>query len=332
MGLTQADSLRFLLIVTLAAFVASQAFQCDCPSRAICNACQDWCWRQQKQPAEMSSCDYTMLVDVVESIASRKDNKVDFSPILKDSCTCSEPAERRQLQSEAPPTAAPGLDDEAPGPVSNCDEEYSCHPQSSLEARQQFDASDFAFMLTDSAADYENLAANSSQTLLTVDRAPVLATLPGDGLSQMILNLGPCTVNQPHHHPRASEIDHVLKGSFVIGFIEENGSQGTEPRLLYENITQGETFIIPQGLVHYQWNTGCVDAQLVATWGHRDPGTLTLSRTMFALPDQARRAMFGTSEQVYNMVMEGLGGTARIPTQAADHACRKRCGLPSLEE
>ena len=49
-----------------------------------------------------------------------------------------------------------------------------------------------------------------------IDTDPVLGTLPGNGLSQTLLNLTPCAVHQPHIHPRASEIAFVYEGVVVL--------------------------------------------------------------------------------------------------------------------
>ena len=40
-----------------------------------------------------------------------------------------------------------------------------------------------------------------------------LATLPGTGVGQNLVSLAPCAVNQPHVHPRGTEISHITKGT-----------------------------------------------------------------------------------------------------------------------
>lgn len=46
-----------------------------------------------------------------------------------------------------------------------------------------------------------------------VGNDPALATLPGTGVGQNLVSLAPCAVNQPHVHPRGTEISHITKGT-----------------------------------------------------------------------------------------------------------------------
>ena len=46
-----------------------------------------------------------------------------------------------------------------------------------------------------------------------VNNNQVLATLPGDGVGQNLITLEPCAINQPHVHPRGTEISHLTKGT-----------------------------------------------------------------------------------------------------------------------
>ena len=52
-------------------------------------------------------------------------------------------------------------------------------------------------------------------TLQFVNSNQVLATLPGAGVGQNLVSLAPCAVNQPHVHPRGTEISHVTKGGYM---------------------------------------------------------------------------------------------------------------------
>lgn len=45
-----------------------------------------------------------------------------------------------------------------------------------------------------------------------VQNNQVLATLPGDGVGQNLINVEACAINQPHVHPRGTEITHITKG------------------------------------------------------------------------------------------------------------------------
>ena len=46
-----------------------------------------------------------------------------------------------------------------------------------------------------------------------VNSNQALATLPGAGVGQNLITLAPCAINQPHVHPRGTEISHITKGT-----------------------------------------------------------------------------------------------------------------------
>ncbi|KAK9829466.1 hypothetical protein WJX72_006040 [[Myrmecia] bisecta] len=96
--------------------------------------------------------------------------------------------------------------------------------------------------LRDFKAAVDNVAGTGRDFRL--DTAPVLATLPRDGIAQALVTLQPCSVLQPHVHPRASEVYFVLEGALSSGFLEENGG-----RTILQNVTVNQNALIPQGLV-----------------------------------------------------------------------------------
>lgn len=79
--------------------------------------------------------------------------------------------------------------------------------QPELKQRQQFGNSSFIFSFNDPIS-----TANGDLRTLFVDNDEVLATLPNGGVSQNLVTLKACAINQPHNHPRGTEISHVLKG------------------------------------------------------------------------------------------------------------------------
>lgn len=106
-----------------------------------------------------------------------------------------------------------------------------------------------------------------------VNNNQVLATLPGAGVGQNLVTLAPCAINQPHVHPRGTEISHVTKGKskqvlhisfftffcisrmcvaageLFFAFVEENANMaGTiGGRLINATLTVGQSIIVPQG-------------------------------------------------------------------------------------
>lgn len=64
--------------------------------------------------------------------------------------------------------------------------------------------------------------------------------------------LGPCAINTPHTHPRATEINFSVNGTLRGGFLAENGAKFIEVTL-----NPGEAAIFPQAAIHFEMNTGC---------------------------------------------------------------------------
>ena len=80
-----------------------------------------------------------------------------------------------------------------------------------LTLREEFPASDFIFKFpTEQKTAFGNLRN------LFVNNDPILATLPNGGVAQNLVTLGPCAVNQPHSHPRGTEISHVTEGMLCL--------------------------------------------------------------------------------------------------------------------
>ncbi|XP_073041614.1 nectarin-1-like [Primulina eburnea] len=105
-----------------------------------------------------------------------------------------------------------------------------------------------------------------------VQRIPGLNTL---GVSLSRIDYAPGGLNPPHTHPRATEIVFVLYGELEVGFI-------TTANVLYsKTIKNGEIFVFPRGLVHFQKNNGIVPAAVIAAFNSQLPGTQTISTTLF---------------------------------------------------
>ncbi|PHT41457.1 Nectarin-1 [Capsicum baccatum] len=88
-------------------------------------------------------------------------------------------------------------------------------------------------------------------TRADVQSVPGLNTL---GVSMARVDYAPGGITPPHIHPRASQMIYVL---------------------------QGEVFVIPRGLVHYQKNTGRGPATIIAAFNSQSPGTQGISTTLF---------------------------------------------------
>lgn len=185
-----------------------------------------------------------------------------------------------------------------------------------LQQRKEFGDDDFVFKFKKTTDDtpFGNLRP------MFVDFNPALATLPGDGASQNLVTVGPCAINQPHNHPRGTQISHVTEGELLFGFAEENGGR----HFIGGNVTKGQTVIIPQGLIHFAQNLGCKEAQFIASFPHRDPGTQTTAVAFFNLPVGTIRATTGLSDSEIKKILK-LVSDNKNPS--LDKVCAKKCGI-----
>ncbi|CAL0302347.1 unnamed protein product [Lupinus luteus] len=105
-----------------------------------------------------------------------------------------------------------------------------------------------------------------------VEKVPGLNTL---GVSLSRIDYAPHGLNPPHTHPRATEVIFVLEGTLNVGFIT------TSNVLISKNITKGEIFVFPKGLVHFQKNNGNYPASVIAAFNSQLPGTQSIAVTLF---------------------------------------------------
>ncbi|KAL3739338.1 hypothetical protein ACJRO7_020710 [Eucalyptus globulus] len=74
----------------------------------------------------------------------------------------------------------------------------------------------------------------------------------------------------------------VLEGTLEIGFITSN----PDNRLISKILQKGDVFVFPQGLIHYQRNTGYGNAVAIAALGSENPGVITIANVVFgSMPD-----------------------------------------------
>jgi len=184
---------------------------------------------------------------------------------------------------------------------------------SDLEKRQKYRDEDFVFKFYGS--DVVSTGLGGELREVNVEN---FAPLEGLGVSSIKLDLAPCSMGTPHLHPRANELLHVLKGKFLVGFLEENNG-----RYIENNITVGYVTVFPQGLVHFEINLECTPATFLSAFSSEDPGTLTIANRLFDINQLALTSTFNTTNELIDALR------IRIPTNPAllVGECRKRCGL-----
>lgn len=137
--------------------------------------------------------------------------------------------------------------------------------------------------------------------------------------------LGPCGLNTPHTHPRATELNYVVNGTLRTGFLMENGA-----RFVFNDAHAGTVSVFPAGAIHFEQNNGCDPVMFVAHFNHEDAGVTALAQRFFGLPPDIVGAALGglTPEEIAEI-------ETKIPNNIAlgSEECLKRCGItrPALQ-
>ncbi|KAJ1279205.1 hypothetical protein BS78_04G137500 [Paspalum vaginatum] len=114
----------------------------------------------------------------------------------------------------------------------------------------------------------------SAVTAVNVAQIPGLNTM---GISLVRIDYAPNGMNPPHTHPRATEILTVLKGSLYVGFVTSNPNN----KLISKVLNEGDVFVFPKGLVHFQFNYGTGNVVALAALSSQNPGVVTIANTVF---------------------------------------------------
>ncbi|KAJ0257352.1 Germin-like protein subfamily T member 1 [Hirschfeldia incana] len=126
---------------------------------------------------------------------------------------------------------------------------------------------------------------------------PGLNTL---GISMNNVELAPGGVNPPHSHPRATEVGVVIEGSVFVGFLTTNNT------LFSKVINAGEMFVVPRGLVHFQWNSGKGKARLITAFNSQLSGVVVMPNTLFGsvpeIPNAVLTKAFRTDDATVNKI------------------------------
>jgi len=141
----------------------------------------------------------------------------------------------------------------------------------------------------------------------------------GENMAMALGFMGPCSINTPHTHPRASEIQLVLNGSLESGFLVENGA-----RFVMNTVPALSASVFPRGAIHFQANLGCEPIIFAAAFNNEDPGISQVAQRFFGLnPEAVGAALGGLGVQQ----IEALN--ALIPNNIADFIpqCFIQCGL-----
>ncbi|CAI9292322.1 unnamed protein product [Lactuca saligna] len=129
--------------------------------------------------------------------------------------------------------------------------------------------------------------------------------LNGQSVSYAILQFPNGTVNPPHTHPRASELLFVLMGSLEVGFVD------TTNKLFSQTLQQGDIFVFPKGLVHFQFNSDSKNPALaLSAFGSASAGTVSVPNSVFnsTIDDQILAMSFKTDVATIQKIKSGFSG------------------------
>jgi quercetin dioxygenase-like cupin family protein len=114
------------------------------------------------------------------------------------------------------------------------------------------------------------------------------------------VELAPGGVNPPHLHPRATEVGTVIEGSVFVGFLSTNNT------LFSKVLNAGEAFVIPRGLVHFQWNVGQVKARMITAFNSQLPGAVVLPSTLFGSKPEIPNAVLTRAFRTDDTTVQNL--------------------------
>ncbi|KAL7098628.1 hypothetical protein ACP275_09G029700 [Erythranthe tilingii] len=138
---------------------------------------------------------------------------------------------------------------------------------------------------------------------------PGLNTL---GMSMNRLDIAVGGVTHPHTHPRATECGVVVKGKMLVGLITSANN------VVYsKNLSAGQVFVIPRGLVHFQMNVGRGNVLVFTSFNSHFPGTVQISKSLFAskpsgnngvnvVPDEVLMKAFQVNKTVVDEIKSNL--------------------------
>ncbi|KAJ1401064.1 RmlC-like cupin domain superfamily [Sesbania bispinosa] len=98
--------------------------------------------------------------------------------------------------------------------------------------------------------------------------------LNGLGISAARVDMGIGGTVPMHTHARATELLIMVQGQMTAGFITPNA-------VYMETLKPGDLFVFPQGLLHFQYNSGEGNATAFAAYSSPDPGLELLDVLLF---------------------------------------------------
>lgn len=127
--------------------------------------------------------------------------------------------------------------------------------------------------------------------------------LVGQSISYLVVQLPVGAVNPPHTHPRSSELLLVISGYIEAGFVD------TSNKLYTQSLQPGDIFVVPKGLLHYQYNADAnINATALTAFGSANGGKVTLPVALFetGIDDVILAKSFRTDIATVQKIKAGL--------------------------
>ncbi|XP_044482116.1 putative germin-like protein 9-2, partial [Mangifera indica] len=137
---------------------------------------------------------------------------------------------------------------------------------------------------------------------VTTASLPEFSALNGQSVSYAILQFPAGTSSPLHEHPRSGELLFHVKGHLTVGFVD------TTDKLFVQKLQKGDMFLLPKGLVHFQYNSGKTFATEISALGSVNPGTESLPNTLFTtgIDDTILAKSFNTDIATIKRLKAGL--------------------------
>ncbi|KAI7734682.1 hypothetical protein M8C21_009100 [Ambrosia artemisiifolia] len=129
--------------------------------------------------------------------------------------------------------------------------------------------------------------------------------LDGQSVSYAVLQFPPAGVNPPHTHPRAAELLVVLLGTLEVGFVD------TTNVLYNQTLQEGDMFVFPKGLVHFQYNRNHNQSAIaISSFGSANAGLLSVPKSVFTtgIDENVLAMSFKTDVPTIQKIELGLKG------------------------
>ncbi|CAK9133754.1 unnamed protein product [Ilex paraguariensis] len=124
------------------------------------------------------------------------------------------------------------------------------------------------------------VAGNTSNLIKAAVNLAFVAQFPGFnglGLSMGRLDLAVDGVIPLHTHPEGSEVILVIEGTIRAGFISASTNV-----VYFKTLNKGDIMVFPQGLLHFQINSGKIPALAFVSLSSANPGIQVTGSALFA--------------------------------------------------